>query len=86
MQKLLLGAAAALMLFAVPASACDDCKNCDHKKNVTAQADKKDDKKDEKGCHCKGTAADGSCKCGDKCACDHCKEHKGEKKDEGKKA
>jgi hypothetical protein len=81
MTKFLLGAAAALALFATPASACDDCKNCPHKKDVTAQADKKDDK----GCHCKGTVADGKCKCGDKCACDHCKMKAGEKKDETKK-
>jgi hypothetical protein len=77
MTKFLLGAAAAFALFAAtPASACDDCKNCDH--NKTAQADKKDDKG---GCHCKGSA-DGKCKCGDKCTCDHCK---APKKDEPKK-
>ncbi len=78
MMKYLLGAAAALAFFATPASACDDCaKSCPHK-NDTAQAQKKDDK----GCQCKG--ADGKCKCGDKCACEHCK-HKGDKKDEPKK-
>ena len=76
MLKYLLGAAAALALFAAPASACDDCKNCPHEKDTTAQADKKDDK----GCHCKGTAADGKCKCGDKCTCDHCKPKKEETK------
>jgi hypothetical protein len=78
MLKYLLGAAAAFALFAAPASACDDCKNCPNKKNTTAQADKKDDK----GCQCKGT--DGKCQCGEKCACEHCK-HKHDKKDEPKK-
>ena len=76
MQKYLLGAATAFVLFAAPALACDEC----NKKDTTAQADKKDDK----GCHCKTTAADGKCKCGDKCTCDHCKP-KGEKKDDTKK-
>jgi len=79
MLKIILGAAAAIALFAAPASACDDCKNCQHKKETTAQADKKDDK----ACHCKGT--EGACKCGDKCTCDHCK-HKGDKKDDTKKS
>jgi hypothetical protein len=79
MTKYLLGAAAALALFAAPASACDDCKNCQHKKDVTAQADKKDDK----GCHC--SKEGGKCKCGDKCTCEHCKMKAGEKKDDTKK-
>jgi hypothetical protein len=78
MLKHILGAAAALTLFAAPVSACDDCKNCPHDKNTTAQADKKDDK----GCHC--TKEGGKCKCGDKCTCEHCKA-KGDKKDAPKK-
>lgn len=78
MTKFLLGAAAAFTLVAaVPAAACDDCDK--QHKQTTAQADKKDDKA---GCHCKGTGADGKCKCGDKCTCDHCKAGK---KDEPKK-
>jgi hypothetical protein len=80
MMKYLLGAAAALTLFAAPASACEDCKNCPHGKVTTAQADKKA----EPACTCKGTGADGKCHCGDKCTCDHCKA-KGEKKEETKK-
>jgi len=80
MLKFILGAAAAFALYAAPASACDDCKNCNHAKATTAQADKKDDK----GCHCKGTV-DGKCKCGDKCTCDHCKA-KGTTKEETKKS
>ncbi len=82
MQKYLYGAAAALFLLAAPspAPACDDCKSCDHKKPVTAQAEKKDDK----SCHC--TKDGGTCKCGEKCTCAHCKEHKGEKKDDTKKS
>jgi len=75
MMKYLLGAAAALTLFAAPASACDDCKNCPHAKATTALADKKDDK----GCQC-NKATDGKCKCGDKCTCDHCKPKKEETK------
>jgi hypothetical protein len=80
MLKYLLGAATAIAFFAAPASACDDCKNCPNKKDTTAQVDKKADK----GCHCKTTGADGVCKCGDKCTCDHCKA-KGDKKEETKK-
>jgi hypothetical protein len=78
MLKYLLGAAAAFALFAAPALACEDCKNCPNKKVTTAQADKKD----APGCHCKTTGADGVCHCGDKCTCDHCKAGK---KDEPKK-
>jgi len=80
MLKYLLGATLGLALYATPATACDDCKNCDHKKDVTAQADKKPE-----GCHCKTTGADGKCKCGDKCTCDHCKPKGGEKKEDTKK-
>ncbi len=76
MLKYMLGASAALALFAAPALACD----C-NKSDTTAQADKTD-----KGCHCKTTGADGKCKCGDKCACDHCKMKAGEKKDDTKKS
>jgi hypothetical protein len=79
MLKYLLGAATALSLFATPATACDDCKNCP-KKDTTAQADKKDDK----GCHC--TKDGGKCKCGDKCTCDHCKSKAAESKTETKKS
>jgi hypothetical protein len=71
MTKYLLGAATAFALLSAPALACD----C-NKKDTTAQADKKDDK----GCHCKSTGADGKCKCGEKCACDHCKPKKEEPK------
>jgi hypothetical protein len=74
-MKHLFAAAAALALFAAPALACDEC----NKKDVTAQADKKE------GCHCKSTGADGKCKCGDKCTCDHCKPKGAEKKDDAKK-
>ena len=76
MVKYLLGAAACVALFATPAVACDSC----NKKDVTAQADKKA----EPGCHC--TKDGGTCKCGEKCTCAHCKEHKGEKKDDTKKS
>ena len=78
MLKYLLGAATAIALLATPVSACEDCKNCQHHKETTAQADKKD----APGCHCKGS--DGKCKCGDKCQCAHCKA-KVEKKDDTKK-
>ncbi len=76
MLKYLLGGAAAIALFAAPASACDGCKNG---KDTTAQADKKPDT----ACHC--TKDGGTCKCGDKCTCNHCKSKAGEKKGETKK-
>jgi hypothetical protein len=79
MLKHLLAAAAAFALFATPVLACDDCKSCPHKKDTTAQADKKD----EKGCHC-GKEHE-KCKCGEKCTCAHGKD-KVEKKDETKKS
>jgi len=85
MPRTLLAAVAAFTLFAaVPAVACDDCKDCPHRKDKVAQADKKDDaKKDTKvGCSCKGEAKD--CKCAD-CKCPQC-HHDHEKKDEAKKA
>jgi len=94
MLKYLLGAAAAIALFATPASACDDCKNCPHaKKDTSAQVEKKgvvvaEDKKDEhKTCGCDHSASK-DCKCGEKCHCATCPVHgkKGEKKEEQKKS
>jgi hypothetical protein len=76
MTKYLLGAATAFALLSAPALACDSC----NKKDTTAQADKKDDN----GCHC--TKDGGTCKCGEKCTCDHCKAKGSEKKPEPKKA
>jgi hypothetical protein len=86
MLKFLLGAAAALALVAAaPASACNDCKECPHKKEASAQVQKtgavaEADKKETKGCGC-DHAASKECKCGDKCACATCPVHakKGEK-------
>jgi len=86
MLKFLLGAAAALVLLAAaPASACNDCKDCPHKKEASAQVQKtgavaEADKKETKGCGC-DHAASKECKCGEKCACASCPVHgkKGEK-------
>jgi len=80
MMKLLVGVAAAFALLAAsPARACDDCKNCPHhakeaaaqtKGTQVAEAEKKDEKKDEKACPC-GAKEAKDCKCGDKCHCTH---------------
>ena len=80
MLKFLLGAAAALaLLAATPAAACDDCKNCPHHKDASAQVQKtgavaEADKKETKGCGC-DHAASKECKCGEKCACASCPVH-----------
>ena len=89
MNKLLLGVLAAFALVAAtPVLACEDCKNCQHHKKETAQAEKATtvadaEKKDEKpGCKCHDQK---DCKCGEKCGCSACK-MKAEKKDEPKKS
>ena len=80
MLKFLLGAAAALALFAAtPASACDGCKDCKHNKSAAAQTEGKTavaeaDKHEHKGCGC-DHAANKECKCGEKCACASCPVH-----------
>jgi hypothetical protein len=88
MLKFLLGGAAAFALLgSSPALAgnCGDCKDCPHKKETAAQAQKpgavaEADKKEQKGCGC-DHAASKECKCGEKCACATCPVHakKGEK-------
>ncbi len=88
MLKFLLGAAAALALFAAtPASACDGCKDCKHNKSAAAQTDATTkvadaDKKEAKSCGC-DHAANKECKCGEKCSCASCPVHgkKGEAKE-----
>ena len=81
MLKFLLGAAAAFaLLSAAPASACPDCKDCPHKHEASAQAQKagavaEADKKDGKSCACAKSADTKACQCGEKCACDACPLH-----------
>jgi len=92
MLKLFVGLAAAVALLAAsPARAGEGegCKNCPHhqkeaaaaaetKGTKVAEAEKKDDKKDEKACPC-GAKEAKDCKCGDKCHCAH-KDAKADKK------
>ncbi len=82
MIRMILAAAATLALvFASPAFACPDCKDCPHHKDTVASADKVE-KKDAKKCKCGATSAK-DCKCGDKCDC-HAKKGEKDKKDSSK--
>ena len=88
MRFLVAVVAAAALFAAQPASACKDCDNCPHAKDTVAQAEKSGKaeaapKADKVACNCQKDA-NGACKCGANCKCEHCHPKKAEKADEKK--